>query len=689
MKTIFTYTLLFFQISLFAQTWVQKASLPIIDGIQGCFSFSINGKLYVGGGYDYNLGNVVNGFYEYDPVTNAWTVKASVPVAVGTNDGFVLNGMGYIACGTISGNIPSNYVYRYDPSTNTWTAMNNFLGSSRQNHICFSLNGYGYMFGGFDGVGTLNEMWEYNPTTDSWVQKASPPLPLAGPGRNGPAELVINNQAYVGLGGTANGSTTFSDFYLFNPGSIGLVGSGTYTSVASIPVGREAAANFTIGSLGYIGIGYQGGTGSLNDFWIYDPVANTWTADNNFNGGARQHPFSAAVDGEPYVGCGDNAIGGKIDNWTWAFCTQGSLGNDTTLCNTAIFTLRDTFTNATRIWSTGDTTSSIMVSTSGRYWVQVMQGTCINRDTINITFANNLPSFNIGNDTTYCGAFYRTLSTGVSGTHWSTGVSTSSITVSTPGLYWAQESNICGSLRDSIIISDNPLPLVDLGNDTSVCPGNEIILNAGNPGATYLWQNNMTSQTLTVSSAGIYWVNVTVNGCSKQDSINVSSLSPPLPFSIGIDTTICEDSSLVLNAFQNNTKYFWSNGDTTAIITVNQSGKYFVIDSNSCGSYSASISVTTKPCVCRVAIPTAFSPNNDGRNDFFWVLTQCPLQNFQFDIYNRWGQKIFSTNNVTDKWDGTYRGMQQPLGVYVYFLKYRDPYTDKDISQTGDVTLLR
>jgi gliding motility-associated-like protein len=71
------------------------------------------------------------------------------------------------------------------------------------------------------------------------------------------------------------------------------------------------------------------------------------------------------------------------------------------------------------------------------------------------------------------------------------------------------------------------------------------------------------------------------------------------------------------------------------------------------------------------------------------VLTQCPLLNFQFDIYNRWGQKIFTTDIVTGKWDGTYRGAQQPIGVYVYFLKYTDPYTNKENSQTGNVTLLR
>jgi gliding motility-associated-like protein len=71
------------------------------------------------------------------------------------------------------------------------------------------------------------------------------------------------------------------------------------------------------------------------------------------------------------------------------------------------------------------------------------------------------------------------------------------------------------------------------------------------------------------------------------------------------------------------------------------------------------------------------------------LLTQCPLENYELNIYNRWGQKIFTSTSLQDKWDGDYKNTQQPLGVYVYFVHYKDPYTDKTISQAGNVTLLR
>jgi gliding motility-associated-like protein len=313
---------------------------------------------------------------------------------------------------------------------------------------------------------------------------------------------------------------------------------------------------------------------------------------------------------------------------------------------------------------------------------------CIGRDSIAVSYINPV-SFNIGSDTTYCGSFTRIISAGVAHTIWSTGDTATYITVSMPGTYWATAFACGDTLTDTITISEKPIPLVNLGDDTFLCPSQDLILNAGNTGGSYQWQNNSTGQTLITTSGGLYWVNVTVNGCTGSDSILISDLPVPLPFTLGSDTTICDDSSIVFNAYQSGSAYLWSTGDTTSSIIVNQSGQYVVIDSNTCGSYTASVIVTTKPCVCRVAIPTAFSPNKDGKNDFYYVLTQCPLENFKFDIYNRWGQLIFSANNMMDKWDGTYKGQQQPIGVYVYFFKYTDPYTNREATQTGNVTLLR
>src|SRR5665213_1100022 len=100
-------------LSLFSQTWIQKDSLPV--AVQGSFSFSIGGILYVGGGYN---GNTIDNFQAYDPATNSWTTKATVPTTIEASWGFVLNGKGYTVGGW-TGSSLSNSVYMYDPGTNT------------------------------------------------------------------------------------------------------------------------------------------------------------------------------------------------------------------------------------------------------------------------------------------------------------------------------------------------------------------------------------------------------------------------------------------------------------------------------------------------------------------------------------------------------------------------------------------
>lgn len=366
-----------------------------------------------------------------------------------------------------------------------------------------------------------------------------------------------------------------------------------------------------------------------------------------------------------------------------------SLGNDTVLCLGNDVILNAGNTGATYLWDDNSTAQSLTVDSSGIYWVDVTVNGCSRRDSILVSYVRPLPPFNIGNDTSLCGSFGCTLSTGNTIALWSTNISDSQIIVTAPGIYWAEETNACGSVRDSILITQKPLPLVDLGNDTAVCPGLDLTLNAGNAGASYLWNDNTTAQTLTVIPPGIYWVDVTVNGCTKRDSIKASVLLPPSAFTLGNDTTICEDSSIVLDAYQANVHYIWSNGDTSSFIRVGQSGQYQVTDSNQCGSYSASINIATKPCICKVAIPTAFSPNGDGKNETFGLLTQCPIENYELNIYDRWGQRVFTSTSLQDKWDGNYRNIPQPLGVYVYFVHYKDGYTGKLVSQAGNVTLMR
>ncbi len=86
-------------------------------------------------------------------------------------------------------------------------------------------------------------------------------------------------------------------------------------------------------------------------------------------------------------------------------------------------------------------------------------------------------------------------------------------------------------------------------------------------------------------------------------------------------------------------------------------------------------------------LPNAFSPNNDGQNDIFYP-RGGPFKSIDFCIYNSWGNKIFETTNPKTGWDGTYKGIKQPVGTYVWTVK-ATTIDDKQYSKSGDVTLIR
>lgn len=92
---------------------------------------------------------------------------------------------------------------------------------------------------------------------------------------------------------------------------------------------------------------------------------------------------------------------------------------------------------------------------------------------------------------------------------------------------------------------------------------------------------------------------------------------------------------------------------------------------------------------CLIVVPTGFTPNNDGLNDFFRPNNAIKADNYEFKVYNRWGQLVFQTNNWQAKWDGRINGVQQTTGVYVWMLRYIHRDTGKAVFQKGTVTLIR
>jgi len=92
---------------------------------------------------------------------------------------------------------------------------------------------------------------------------------------------------------------------------------------------------------------------------------------------------------------------------------------------------------------------------------------------------------------------------------------------------------------------------------------------------------------------------------------------------------------------------------------------------------------------CYIAVPTAFTPNHDGKNDYLFPVNAYKATNLQFSVFNKYGQQLFETKDWTHKWDGTFNGTEQSSGVYVWMLEYTNIETGKKVFQKGTTVLIR
>lgn len=270
---------------------------------------------------------------------------------------------------------------------------------------------------------------------------------------------------------------------------------------------------------------------------------------------------------------------------------------------------------------------------------------------------------------------------------WNDGNTNATRTLTGDGIYWVYCYQNCNITIDTFKVKFVDLT-VDLGPDTAICTNGELLLDVSNPGAIYKWQDGSTDPTLLVTGSGTYSVKVSLQGCIDSDTIMVDEFEPSLDIPQG-DTSICNDASITLQAVANPiSNYLWSNGSTQDKIVVTTPGTYSVIATNACGTFTDSVKIKMEDCNCKSFIPNAFSPNGDQQNDVFKVNTICTVTDFSMSIYNRYGQRIFQTNNPDKGWDGTYRSQPSDVGTYFFYIKFKGPRGD-DFKKKGDIILLR
>lgn len=250
-----------------------------------------------------------------------------------------------------------------------------------------------------------------------------------------------------------------------------------------------------------------------------------------------------------------------------------NLGRDTVFCEGASFTLRSNLGNLTYRWQDGSNNATFQATTAGVYWLEASANGCTERDSVNVRM-QALPRFELGADTSLCDGTTFNLRAVVSTPgnvtyRWSNGSTNANISVQSAGLYAVTATLNGCTFNDQKRFTFNPGPAFELGANRGFCIGESYSPSVAINGGSYRWNTGAITPRINITQTGLYYVDVTLNGCTKRDSA-MYTFAPEPKFSLGRDTTLCAGENLNLSATTTNATYRWNNGNTTATRTLTQ-----------------------------------------------------------------------------------------------------------------------
>lgn len=232
-----------------------------------------------------------------------------------------------------------------------------------------------------------------------------------------------------------------------------------------------------------------------------------------------------------------------------------------------------------------------------------------------------------------------------------------------------------------------------LGPDTVLCYNPPYDVGVMVPGGTYRWQDGSTANSYRARTSGTYAVSVTKNGCTLTDSITMTFID--LKQDLGGDILFCagEAINVPLHARAvGNAAILWNTGERQPDINARDTGTYWVQLQESICTASDTVNIGYDPlCYCHFSMPNAFSPNGDGVNDLFRpaISAQCPVEGFSLYIFNRWGQRVFSSADAERGWDGNFNRSPVDAGTYMYQIRFLGGTQRTTYYQKGDLVLIR
>ena len=162
----------------------------------------------------------------------------------------------------------------------------------------------------------------------------------------------------------------------------------------------------------------------------------------------------------------------------------------------------------------------------------------------------------------------------------------------------------------------------------------------------------------------------------------------PCGINLGNDVTLCLGETLLLDATTLNATYNWQDNSINPTFVVSQEGVYWVVIENNNCTMTDTINVLYENCEIILEIPTVFTPNSDGINDYFQPKQIKGIMQSTLSIYNRWGQKLIETDELLAGWDGKYNNMYCSDGTYFWVIKYIT-IANESITLKGFLTLIK
>jgi len=380
-------------------------------------------------------------------------------------------------------------------------------------------------------------------------------------------------------------------------------------------------------------------------------------------------------------------------------CNNGNTGNASIMASGGTFAYTYSWSNA----QTGTTATGLSAAT---YSVTITDGNgCISQQTVTITEPAILTNTITSTDVSCFGGNNGSalaIPAGGAGPYsylWNNAQTNTSASSLTAGTYTVlvTDANNC-TIQETVTITQPGIISVSVSSTPDTCGDGKGMASAMAAGGTspfiYTWSNGQTTQGISNLPSALYSVTVTDNnGCTQTQSININPTAT-VNANAGLDTTIIQGSSAQLNA-SGSGSYAWSPSQglscTTCanpIASPSRTTSYIVVVTDANGCTNSDTIIVTVEIVCGdIFVPNVFSPNGDGQNDLECVFGNC-IESIAFTIYNRWGQIVFETNNLTECWNGHYQGKPMDADVFTYILAATFTNGKSELKK-GNISLIR